>query len=52
MKPSLCWKASIEPQRSPTFRSGKIGGWHDAFTDEHRHLFEQDCRRSGRPPRL
>jgi hypothetical protein len=34
-------EASIKPQRSPTFRSGKAGGWHSAFSDEHRHLFEQ-----------
>ena len=34
-------EASIEPQRSPTFRSGKAGGWRSAFTDEHRQLFEQ-----------
>ena len=32
---------SINPERSPTFRSGKAGGWRKAFNDEHRQLFEQ-----------
>jgi hypothetical protein len=31
----------INPQHSPTFRSGKAGGWRDAFNDEHRQLFQQ-----------
>lgn len=30
---------SIDPSRSPTFRSGKIGGWQKSFTDEHLTLF-------------
>jgi len=34
-------EASIDPQRSPTFRSGKAGGWRSAFNDEHRQLFQQ-----------
>lgn len=33
--------ASIDPQRSPTFRSGKIGGWKTAFTPAHRQLFKE-----------
>jgi hypothetical protein len=32
---------SIDPQRSPTFRKGKIGSWQDEFTQEHRRLFKQ-----------
>lgn len=32
---------SINPQRSPTFRSGKAGGWRNAFNDEHQRLFQQ-----------
>ena len=32
---------SIDPQRSPTFRSGKIGSWRDAFSEEHRRFFKQ-----------
>lgn len=32
---------SIDPQRSPTFRSGKMGGWRQRFTDEHKRLFKQ-----------
>ena len=32
---------SIDPQRSPTFRSGKVGGWRSAFTEEHERLFQQ-----------
>jgi ribosome modulation factor len=31
--------ASIAPQRSPTFRSGKTGGWRKAFNAEHLALF-------------
>jgi hypothetical protein len=30
---------SIDPARSPTFRSGKIGGWEKSFTAEHKALF-------------
>jgi hypothetical protein len=33
--------SSIDPQRSPTFRSGKVGGWKDYFTVEHKRLFKQ-----------
>jgi hypothetical protein len=32
---------SIDPQRSPTFRSGKIGGWRSAFKEQHLRLFAQ-----------
>ncbi|MBN1147659.1 MAG: sulfotransferase domain-containing protein [Anaerolineales bacterium] len=32
---------SIDPARSPTFRSGKIGGWRDSFTDQHKQLFKE-----------
>lgn len=31
---------SINPARSPTFRSGKVGGWQSAFNTDHRRLFE------------
>jgi hypothetical protein len=30
---------SIDPARSPTFRSGKVGGWQKSFTSEHNELF-------------
>lgn len=30
----------IEPSKSPTFRSGKVGGWREVFTDEHKQLFK------------
>ena len=33
--------ASIDPQRSPTFRSGKVGGWQASFTPAHKELFKQ-----------
>ena len=33
-------EASIEPGRSPTFRSGKTGEWVKYFTPEHRRLFK------------
>ena len=31
---------NIDPQRSPTFRSGKIGGWRAAFNEQHKRLFK------------
>ncbi len=31
---------SIDPQQSPTFRSGKAGGWKDHFSPEHKALFK------------
>lgn len=31
---------NIDPRRSPTFRSGKIGGWQKQFTQEHKRLFK------------
>jgi hypothetical protein len=31
---------SIDPQRSPTFRSGKTGGWRQQFGEEHKRLFK------------
>jgi hypothetical protein len=32
---------SINPATSPTFRSGKVGGWKRAFTEEHKQLFKE-----------
>jgi hypothetical protein len=32
---------SIDPQSSPTFRSGKTGAWRDQFTPEHKALFKE-----------
>jgi len=34
-------EAAINPQRSPTFRSGKTGEWKKNFTAEHKALFKQ-----------
>jgi hypothetical protein len=31
----------IDPQRSPTFRSGKAGGWRTAFNPENKDLFKE-----------
>lgn len=31
----------INPQRSPTFRKGKIGGWRESFNREHIRLFKE-----------
>jgi len=31
---------SIDPQRSPTFRSGKVGGWRSQFSPENKALFK------------
>jgi len=31
----------LDPKRSPTFRSGKAGGWREAFTPEHTRVFKE-----------
>lgn len=33
-------EASINPSKSPTFRSGKTGEWKKYFTDEHKKMFK------------
>lgn len=33
-------KDKINPGKSPTFRSGKIGGWKQAFNDENKSIFK------------
>lgn len=33
-------EASINPKKSPTFRSGKTGEWKKHFTDEHKAIFK------------
>jgi sulfotransferase 6B1 len=33
--------ACIDPQRSPTFRSGKVGGWKSQFSAENKQLFKE-----------
>ncbi len=35
--------SNINPQRSPTFRSGKAGGWRSQFTPEHKRQFKETC---------
>lgn len=32
---------AIDPENSPTFRSGKIGGWREQFTPEHKAVFKE-----------
>lgn len=32
---------AIQPKKSHTFRSGKTGGWHEYFTEEHKKLFKE-----------
>ncbi len=34
-------ESSINPSRSPTFRSGKTGEWKKHFTPEHKRIFKQ-----------
>jgi hypothetical protein len=34
-------EASINPKKSPTFRSGKTGEWKKYFTPEHKKLFKE-----------
>jgi hypothetical protein len=33
-------ESSINPAKSPTFRSGKTGEWQKHFTDEHKKIFK------------
>ena len=33
-------ESSINPSKSPTFRSGKAGEWKKYFTDEHKKIFK------------
>lgn len=33
--------AGIIPEKSPTFRSGKIGGWRENFSEENKRLFKE-----------
>ena len=33
-------ETSINPKKSPTFRSGKTGEWKKHFTDEHKEIFK------------
>ncbi len=33
-------ESAIHPQKSPTFRSGKIGKWREVFSEEHKSLFK------------
>jgi hypothetical protein len=32
---------SINPQKSPTFRSGKVGGWRGKFSEENMRVFRE-----------
>jgi hypothetical protein len=34
-------ETSINPKKSPTFRSGKTGEWKKHFTDEHKAIFKE-----------
>lgn len=34
-------RENIDPKRSPTFRSGKVGGWQEVFTQEHKKVFKE-----------
>jgi hypothetical protein len=33
--------AAINPERSPTFRSGKIGKWRQSFNEAHKNAFKE-----------
>ncbi|MCJ7432053.1 MAG: sulfotransferase domain-containing protein, partial [Anaerolineales bacterium] len=33
-------ESSINPKKSPTFRSGKTGEWKQHFTDKHKRIFK------------
>ncbi|HET7145541.1 MAG TPA: hypothetical protein VFI68_16095, partial [Anaerolineales bacterium] len=34
-------ETSINPKKSPTYRSGKTGEWRKYFTDAHKKIFKQ-----------
>ena len=34
-------ESSINPTKSPTFRSGKTGEWKKHFTEEHKKIFKE-----------
>ena len=34
-------KSAIDPQKSPTFRSGKVGKWRESFNEEHKSIFKE-----------
>lgn len=36
-------ESSINPSRSPTFRSGKTGEWKKYFTEEHKKIFKDSA---------
>jgi hypothetical protein len=36
-------QAAIDPQRSPTFRSGKVGGWVQRFDSQNKTLFKEQA---------
>ncbi len=36
-------ESSINPKKSPTFRSGKTGEWKKYFTDEHKKIFKNSA---------
>jgi hypothetical protein len=36
-------ESSIDPSRSPTFRSGKTGEWKKYFTEEHKKIFKDSA---------
>jgi hypothetical protein len=31
----------LDPVRSPTFRKGKVGGWREVFSPEHKRVFKE-----------
>ena len=34
-------KSAMEPQKSPTFRSGIIGKWRQSFNEDHKSIFKE-----------
>ena len=36
-------ESSINPNKSPTFRSGKTGEWSKYFTEEHKNMFKESA---------
>jgi hypothetical protein len=36
----LLLDSAINPETSPTYRSGKTGKWREAFTEEHKSIFK------------
>ena len=35
------WNVRRNPKASPTYRSGKVGGWREVFSEDHKLRFKE-----------